>query len=195
MKSERIKEIRISRGLTLVELAEKTGYTASYISKIERKLKTPSLEALKEIADCLNVPVTIFFVEEYDRYLISKENVNDDFNEYFQIKANGRRKINDAGKRCEIITPVTFNNINNPGLFGYCNYLPPKTLLSESLTTHPEEESMIVIQGKVKVNIKDEVILLEKGDSLYIHKNVPHTCYNPFDTESIIICYQLLREY
>ena len=52
MYGSRIREMRKKRGLTLKEVAEATGYTIGHISQIERDLKSPSLEALRQIAVC-----------------------------------------------------------------------------------------------------------------------------------------------
>lgn len=44
-------------GVTLETLAEKTGLTKSYLSKVERGLNTPSIAAALKLAKALNVQV------------------------------------------------------------------------------------------------------------------------------------------
>jgi len=53
----RIREFRKSARLTLEDLAVKTGFTRSYISKIERGEAVPAIGAALKIADALNVSV------------------------------------------------------------------------------------------------------------------------------------------
>ncbi|MGG2093112.1 helix-turn-helix domain-containing protein [Bacillus sp. S13(2024)] len=60
MIGERIKRLRLQRGISLTELAEKAGVAKSYISSIERNLqKNPSIQFLEKISNVLHVPVDI----------------------------------------------------------------------------------------------------------------------------------------
>jgi transcriptional regulator with XRE-family HTH domain len=58
---ERIKSFRIERGLTLNKLAEMTGFTKGYISRIEKSPKAPPISTIAKIARGLNVEITDFF--------------------------------------------------------------------------------------------------------------------------------------
>ncbi|MCP8968464.1 helix-turn-helix domain-containing protein [Ectobacillus ponti] len=58
MIGERIKQLRLQRGISLTELAERAGVAKSYISSIERNLQqNPSIQFLEKIAHVLKVPV------------------------------------------------------------------------------------------------------------------------------------------
>jgi XRE family transcriptional regulator of biofilm formation len=58
MIGERIKRLRLQRGISLTELAEKAGVAKSYISSIERNLQqNPSIQFLEKIAHVLRVPI------------------------------------------------------------------------------------------------------------------------------------------
>jgi len=46
----RIRDHRRNRGLTLIELSQKTGLSASYLSRIERGVTSPSLKSLVLLA-------------------------------------------------------------------------------------------------------------------------------------------------
>ena len=61
---EKIKSLRLSRKLSLKHISEKTGFTKSVISQIERGISNPSINSLRKIAQCLNAPVAYFFDEE-----------------------------------------------------------------------------------------------------------------------------------
>ena len=50
MLGEHVRNIRKKRGITLKELAEKTGLSIGYISQIERNLTAPSLSTLVRAA-------------------------------------------------------------------------------------------------------------------------------------------------
>ena len=53
----RLRETRLRLGLTIVELAKKSGVDPSAISRIERGLRKPKAETLRKLADALGVPL------------------------------------------------------------------------------------------------------------------------------------------
>src|SRR5688572_14993254 len=53
----RLRDARQNRGLSLRALAEKTGFSASFLSQIELGQASPSLGSLQRIADALGVTV------------------------------------------------------------------------------------------------------------------------------------------
>ena len=56
MLGELVRNIRKKRGITLKELAEKTGLSIGYISQIERDLTGPSLSTLRKLSAALTPP-------------------------------------------------------------------------------------------------------------------------------------------
>ena len=58
--SNSIKLLRIAHGLTQNELAKKTGFTQTYISRIESGHRGPSFNALKRLIEALGVSVSEF---------------------------------------------------------------------------------------------------------------------------------------
>ncbi len=62
MIGSRIKQIRKERGMTISELAKRTGFARSYISSIEREIQTnPSIDFLEKVAKELEVPTAYLF--------------------------------------------------------------------------------------------------------------------------------------
>lgn len=59
----RIRECRISQHLTQNQLAEITGFSTSYISRIECGSSRPTLETLCLIADSLNVNIGVILCD------------------------------------------------------------------------------------------------------------------------------------
>lgn len=51
----RIKQLRINKGLTQEQLAEKMHVTGTYIVKIENSQRTGSIELAVELAECFGV--------------------------------------------------------------------------------------------------------------------------------------------
>lgn len=59
--ARRIRELRARSGLSLQQLAEKTGLPAKTIGRIELCRASPTLRTLAQIADGLGVDVVVFF--------------------------------------------------------------------------------------------------------------------------------------
>lgn len=59
-----VKKYRRFAGLRQVDLAEKTGYSDSYIGQIENARTTPSLEAIVAIANTLSVTIDQLLVKD-----------------------------------------------------------------------------------------------------------------------------------
>ncbi len=60
----RTKSLRRARGLTQEELAERTGLSVNYLSRIERGLENPTLDTLLGLAKALKVePLDLFTFE------------------------------------------------------------------------------------------------------------------------------------
>ena len=76
MVGEKIKAIRMEKGITAKDLAEKSDVTPGYISQIERNLISPSLSVLMRIAEALSIPlVSLFSQEEQEEVtVIPKDN-------------------------------------------------------------------------------------------------------------------------
>ena len=59
-----IRKYRRFAGLRQIDLAEKTGYSDSYIGQLENARTTPSLEAIVAIANTLSVTVDQLLVKD-----------------------------------------------------------------------------------------------------------------------------------
>lgn len=57
----KITEIRLSKGLTQAQLAEKINVSVETISRMERGVAFPSLKTVEKIAEAHNVPIKAFF--------------------------------------------------------------------------------------------------------------------------------------
>lgn len=65
MIGKRVKQLRLERGMSLTELAEKAGVAKSYLSSIERDIQSnPSIHFLEKICAVLGVPPETFLSEE-----------------------------------------------------------------------------------------------------------------------------------
>jgi|Deesub1362B_J571_1020462.scaffolds.fasta_scaffold00100_19 transcriptional regulator with XRE-family HTH domain len=70
---EKIKELRKSRGISQMELAENLGISYQQIQKYEKGKSSLSAYRLYQIASFLNIPISFFFEEEKDLISENKE--------------------------------------------------------------------------------------------------------------------------
>ncbi len=59
-----IRSLRIRKGLTLEELAQRSDLSAAMISKVESGQTSPSINSLRNISEALSVPVAYMFSAE-----------------------------------------------------------------------------------------------------------------------------------
>ena len=57
----RIRELRLATGMTQEAFADHCGFARTYMSRLETGGANPSLDAIKTLADALNVPLKDLF--------------------------------------------------------------------------------------------------------------------------------------
>jgi transcriptional regulator with XRE-family HTH domain len=58
-----VRRWRQERGLTLAQVAERSGLNVGYLSQIENDKASPSLESLAAVADAVDVPISWFLLD------------------------------------------------------------------------------------------------------------------------------------
>lgn len=53
-----LREERLSQGLSMIQLAEKSGLSQSIISLIERGLRSPTMDTMLRLTEALDVPLS-----------------------------------------------------------------------------------------------------------------------------------------
>ena len=65
----RLKDLRVLKGLTQEELADRAELSKGFISQVERNLTSPSIATLMDILQCLGLTIGEFFNEEPEEQL------------------------------------------------------------------------------------------------------------------------------
>ena len=161
-----IKKARLNQGLTIRELAEKTGLTSSMLSQIERDLANPSINTLKTISIELNVPIYKFFQSDETE------------NRELVVRKNERKTIGNPQRNLsyELLTPDTRGNIE----FVFARFVPCGDETAVSLS-HEGEETGLVISGKIDVFVDEIKYTLDEGDSIRIPSNATHYWINSYE--------------
>jgi len=180
MIGKKIRDIRKSKNITIVELSERISVTSGYISQIERDLISPSLSVLKRLAEALEVPLSILFLDE------SRENV-------VTISKNDRTKVKfgNLNVDLEFVTPIKKNNDSesNLGAEIFLFNLPPKAEVSEEPILIDSKVCLHVLKGMLECNVGGKTYKVTEGDTITIPENNGHTVCNCSDEATEAICY------
>ena len=63
---QKLKELRVLKGLTQEELADRAELSKGFISQLERDLTSPSIATLTDILQCLGTTLNEFFTEDVE---------------------------------------------------------------------------------------------------------------------------------
>lgn len=167
--AKRIRTLRNQRDLSLRRVAHACSISASLLSQIETGRVDPSLNTLRKIAQALDVPLFQLVLEEQGRAS-------------GLVKKRQRRMVvfPMSGLRYEIIHSDLQKKM---GI--HIGTLAPGGMTSEEPLAHPGEECLIVLAGRMKVEMRGEAIELGPQDSLYFDSSIPHRLCNEKKTDCI----------
>lgn len=174
MLGQKIREVRQGRGLTLKELAKKTGLTAGYISQIERDIIDPSLSSLRKISMALGVPIYTFMANGGKDHILTR--------------SDKRRKLDlpNSGIIYEFLTPMASDREAQTKMEIIYYQLEPENWSSEDYIVHNADECIFIIQGSIELYLGEKKYIVTQGDSIYIRENIPHRFFNPSKSQKVI---------
>lgn len=159
---DRLREERRRLGLTLQEVADRSGLSLGMISKIENAQTSPSLRTLARLSQALEVPVTTFFrgfEEERDAsYVRAGEGI--------ELVRQGTRH----GHRYELLAAAK----------GAQRRVQPfKVTLTEQRETfplfqHDGVEFLYALEGRFAYRYGRHTYDMDPGDSLMFDGRIPH---------------------
>ncbi len=164
----KIKGIRESKGLTLEEVAERSGLSLDQITSIETDQNLPSLGPLIKIARALGVrlgtfmddndalgPVVCRAEERESKSSISFSNGAADARKHMEYHPLAQQK---AGRHMEPFI-IDINPEDEPNF---------------QLSAHEGEEFIYVMQGEVEIVYGKDTYSLKEGDSIFYDSIVKH---------------------
>ena len=159
----RLKRLRELKRMTLEALAERTGLTKSYLSKVERGRSVPSIATAIKLAQAFDVAVGDLF------------GIGDSANDFVIVRKHQRKPFNrrdgqSAGYRYEAIAPGRAH-----GLYEAFVMQPPFNASSARDTfEHGGEEMIFVLKGKLELALPNHKMTLEAGDCIVFDAHLPH---------------------
>jgi transcriptional regulator with XRE-family HTH domain len=156
-----IRAERLRQNLTLAQLAERAGLSASALSQIERGVTDPSIGSLRRIAAALEVP---FF-----QFLLERESPDP------VVRKRERRTITfpNRAQQYQLLTPTLRGPFEVLALD-----LAPGAASGDEALGHDSEECMLILEGDVEVEVAGIAYALGAGDSISIQRNAPHRVLN-----------------
>ncbi|HWE10972.1 MAG TPA: XRE family transcriptional regulator [Solirubrobacteraceae bacterium] len=155
----RLRHAREASRLSLEEVAQRSGVTKSFLSRVERDITSPSIASLVGICDAVGLSVA-------DLFQIPQTTL---------VRRRERAQMADLPKAADVV-----DTLITPAGERHVTVLESAVAAGGSggsvLYTLPTEcEVCFVLQGAVEVQVEDQSFELEAGDALTFGAAVPHT--------------------
>jgi transcriptional regulator with XRE-family HTH domain len=163
---EKVKKLRLQRGLTQEELADRCELSKGFISLLERDLASPSIATLYDILESLGSDLGSFFQERNAEKLV------------FTVEDTSI-KVDEEGLRGYIrwLVPTAQKNSMEPILVE----MKPGGESFEH-DPHEGEEFGYVLKGTLQISLGDSTARAKKDESFYFKPTEPHSISNPGKT-------------
>lgn len=166
----RLKELRRERDLTLVQVADATGLSASFLSMVEQGKSDISMGRLTRLAALFGASVADFSTTPARDPIATR-------------RGRARSVVSrDEGLRVELFTPV-----GELMMMSYKTEFEPGGGTME-FASHRGEEFFYVLEGEVTLELEGiGAETYQAGDSVYFHSEIPHRFRNNGDEPAFIV--------
>ena len=155
---------RRSADLTLRQVAEKSGLTASYLSQVETGKTMPSIASVKRICAAYGLSLVELLGDDERR------------EDHIVLRRKERRRLVRA--RGGVVKELLVHQQGGKVLEPLYVVIPPGTG-SNGQYDHPGEEFGFVLSGTLELRVEEKVYKIRKGDSFYLKSTWPHGFRNP----------------
>lgn len=173
--TNKLKDIRKEKNITLQELAEAAGVTKGMLSQVENNRTIPSLTVFLNIVKSLNVDINDFFqdfnTKQGSKVIFKKKNQYQPF-----------EKENALGFHYQRIMSSTIDEYHVD--FVLLTLMP---YAERPMVQTDAFEFKYILKGKVAYTIGNEVYEMEAGDSIFFDATEQHTPKNLGDTEAQLL--------
>ncbi|MEW5913242.1 MAG: XRE family transcriptional regulator [Thermodesulfobacteriota bacterium] len=156
-----IRRIRKAKGFTLEGLAQKTGISKGYLSKLENSRKAPPVSTLLNIAKGLRVNIAELFGEDQAGTSASL------------VKKGERQLMARDGSVFGYAYETLAHKFPHKHMEPYLLTIPAK-VKHQPFFQHKGEEMLLVLEGTMRFEIGGQEYIVEEGDCIYIDADVPH---------------------
>ena len=175
---EKIKKLREEKGLSLAQLAEKSGFSSALLSQIENHMISPPLGTLIKVASAMEVAIGHFFEDETEAPFVIVRG-----NERKHISRVASKEGVKFGYSYESLAQGKLNRFMEP----FIVTLEPATKKDRSAYSHEGEEFIFVLDGEMEVTLEDHTDVLGPGDCIYFDSKLRHRVECAGDGETRIL--------
>ncbi len=161
--ASRIRELREIEGLTVAEMAAKTGVAEAEYLACENGESDLNFAFIYRCASAFNVDVTDII-----------EGKSPTLKSYTLTRSGQGQRIEEAHGMTYFNLASAFRNRIAEPLYVCSRYSEKAQVRDIELTTHDGQECDIVLSGHLKVQIGSHVEILGPGDSIYYDSSTPH---------------------
>jgi len=158
---KRIHRYRLQNNFTLQELADKTGFSKGYLSKVEKSEKAPPVSTLSVIARELGSSVSA---------ILGEETINDTI---CLVRQNERTLMAKTGEEFGYAYEALANPYPNKHMEPFILSYPSDDAVKLTFQ-HDGEEMLFVLQGKMRFKYGNSEFTLDTGDCIYFDSGVAH---------------------
>jgi mannose-6-phosphate isomerase-like protein (cupin superfamily) len=145
-----LRHLREQKGMSLRALAERTDFSASFLSQIENGQCSPSISSMEKISNALGVSLGQFFLS------INQQTVS-------VVRASERAHLALDWTRAEVASLGGLSNGSN--FRAHMLTIQPGGLTGKHVTASPCDEFAMIFEGRVVLKLQDSEQILERGDS------------------------------
>jgi transcriptional regulator with XRE-family HTH domain len=178
----RIKKLRESKNISRAAMAESTGLSEVFIATMEDENLCPSLAPLQKVAHALGVRMGAFMDDQTVKDPIINRREDREVDMSMQ-KAQDKR----AAFRYHSLSKGKADRILEP----FYIEISPERSEDQTLSSHPGEEFILVVQGHIKLVYGNETHDLEPGDTACYSALTPHYL-GTFDPEESSTIYAVV---
>lgn len=171
---QRIRTLRKKRGITLVEMAEKTGVAQATLSRIETGSMTGTVESHEKISEVLGIGLAELYTGVDRRY-----------EEIEHIDNNTPRPVTHQTNafKFELLTQESSRKKITPILIT----IQGEKEIPEERSERGVEKFFYVLEGSVTVQVEKETFELKEQETLYFDASLPHKIMNPHQGRARIL--------
>jgi transcriptional regulator with XRE-family HTH domain len=160
---ERLRAIRLLRRRTLKEIAQAGGVSESFLSQLERGRSSASVATLQRLAGALGIEVSDLFAPDG----LPRPRV---------LRREARQPVvwGHLGRKA-LLTPKPFHSLEVVA----AEFDAGGSTGDEPYTHGDSEELLLVVDGRVHVQLGTDVYDLRAGDSVHYRSSTPHRVSNP----------------
>ncbi len=157
----RIREIRKEKGLTLIEIAEKTGIAQATLSRIETGTMLGTVESHAKIAEILGVGLADLYTDIDTRR-----------DQTFHQPKTSRLQVahHDKTFQLELLTSESGKRKMSPFLLT----LQPGGRTGTECYDRETEKFIFVLEGEASASVDGKEYPLKQGETLYFEASLPH---------------------